>query len=128
MADTPLAKKLLIKAGQRVAIINAPDGYMATLGALPDGVKVSKALDGSYDCVHVFVRDRADLERLAHSALNAVKPGALLWLSFPKKSSKIKTDISRDTGWDTVTAAGWEGVSLISIDEVWSAMRFKRVH
>jgi hypothetical protein len=58
--------------------------------------------------------------------MQAVKPTGMLWISFPKKTGKIKTDINRDEGWDTVTSAGWEGIHLISIDNTWSAMHYKR--
>ena len=49
----------------------------------------------------------------------------MLWFSYPKKTGKIKTDLSRDVGWDSVSKAGWIGVSLISIDDTWSSMRYR---
>lgn len=60
-------------------------------------------------------------------AVEAVKPEGVLWISYPKGSSKIKTDISRDKGWDSVKAMGFVGVSMISVDDTWSAMRFRPV-
>jgi hypothetical protein len=124
MAQTPLTKRLLLKPGYHAAIINAPSDYQDQLAPLPEGVKISNKLEGQYDFVQVFVTSKADVDRDTPAAMRAVKPGGLLWLVYPKKTSKIKTDIHRDVGWDTVTSAGWEGVALISIDNTWSSMRF----
>jgi hypothetical protein len=124
MAGSSLVKKLGIKPGQKPLILNAPEGYM--LGALPQGVEVKTNAQGVFDFVQAFVRSKADVEGQAHTAIQALKPGGLLWLAYPKKSSKIKTDISRDAGWEPVRRAGMEGVSLIAIDDTWSAMRFRR--
>ena len=125
MADKTRTSKLLIKPGQALAILNAPDHYLGLLAPLPDGVTLSQSLDETYDAVHVFVYHKADVERLIPAALAAVKPGALLWIMYPKKSGSIKTDITRDTGWETVDEAGWLGVTQISIDDTWSALRFR---
>ena len=125
MAKT-LAQKFFIKPNQRVAILNAPDGYRDLLGALPEGVTVSTKPDGSYDLVHLFIRSVAELNQHFKAAEKALKSDGMLWISYPKKTGKIKTDISRDVGWDVVHQAGWEGVMLISIDDTWSAMRYKK--
>lgn len=125
MPDTPLIKKLGIKPKQRIIILNAPEGYRELLGSLPADVELATTLNGTFDLVHVFVKDKAEVDQYAPMAIEAVKPGGLLWFSYPKKSSKIPTDISRDVGWDVVLNAGWRPVTLISIDEVWSAFRFR---
>ncbi len=126
MAETSLVKKLGIKAGHKLLILNAPQGYLAKLGTLPEGAELKTSGAGNLDFVQIFVHSKADLDKLAPEAIRALKAGGLLWLSYPKKSAKVKTDITRDTGWERVTKAGFEGVSLISIDETWSAMRFRR--
>jgi hypothetical protein len=121
-----LAKKLRMQAGQKVLILNEPEGYRELLGELPDGVEEGKEpQEQGYDFVHLFVRNVAELEEWAPKALRSVKFDALLWISYPKKSGKIKTDISRDQGWNLVTAAGFDGVMQVSIDETWSALRFR---
>lgn len=125
MADMPLVKKLLIKPGHRVLVLNAPEGFVKMLAPLPDGVTLEQQPNGTYDCVQLFVTAKVDLERDAAKAIKALKPDGLLWIAYPKKSSKIKTDITRDVGWEAVYQAGWGGVSLISIDDTWSSMRFK---
>jgi hypothetical protein len=69
------------------------------------------------------VTSKAELD--SHAPRLKVSPGGILWICYPKKSSEVKTDISRDVGWDVVHKAGWEGVTLISVDDIWSAMRFR---
>lgn len=73
----------------------------------------------------LFSSITADVNKYFESSLNAVKPGGLIWIAYPKGTSKIKTDISRDKGWDVVHQAGLRGISLISLDDVWSAIRFR---
>jgi len=121
MEDTALLKKLLIKPGFRSTVINSPDGYLSKLGSLP----IESELDGKFDFVHLFVRNKEEVELLGPKAVEAVKPEGILWISYPKGSSKIKTDINRDKGWDGIKAMGFVGGSMISIDETWSAMRFR---
>jgi hypothetical protein len=125
MAETSVIKKLGIKPGHKLLILNAPEAYLITLSVLPEGVEVKTEAKGTFDAVQLFVYSKADVDQLAPAAIKAVKPGGLLWLSYPKKTSKIKTDINRDAGWDAVHKTGMEGVSLISIDDTWSAMRFR---
>ena len=61
----------------------------------------------------------------AQGAIGAVKSNGLLWVTYPKKSGKIKTDISRDMGWEAMTQAGWDAVTLVSVDDTWSALRLR---
>jgi len=129
MVESTLARKLGIKPGYKLLIMNAPEGYMGMLGPLPEGAEALTRLpagaEGTFDLVHVFSHNRADVDRQAAEALRALKPGGLLWFSYPKGSSKVKTDITRDTGWESVTGAGMEIVAQVSIDDTWSAGRFR---
>jgi hypothetical protein len=125
MATTPLAKKLQLKPGQRALFLNAPDGYVESLGELPDGVKVLRRPSGTVDFVQLFVRNREDFEGRIDQALNAVERHGLLWVSYPKGSSKLKTDVNRDILWALMKERGFEGVFMVSVDATWSAMRFR---
>jgi hypothetical protein len=125
MSEQSLIKRLYIKLGYKIAIVNAPEGYRNALGELEEGVELSDNLNGEYDLVQVFLNSRADLEQMGLAAIAAVKHNGTLWFAYPKKSSKVKTDINRDSGWEMVTAAGWGGVRQISIDDTWSALQFK---
>jgi len=120
-----LAGKLRMQAGQRVLIMNAPQGYLAALEPLPEGLEVFDCADGRFDLVQLFVKSVLELEELGTVVLKAVTYDGLLWISYPKQSSKVDTDISRDTGWDVISQAGLRPVAQISIDETWSALRFR---
>jgi hypothetical protein len=129
VSEKTVAAKMGMKPGQRVLAINAPRAYPALLGGLPAGAKLVKDTTGSAvvaDLVHLFVKDRAELGREAARALAGVGEGNLLWISYPKKTSGVATDISRDVGWEPIRAAGWEPVSIVSIDDTWAALRWKR--
>ncbi|TXK79340.1 YdeI/OmpD-associated family protein [Paenibacillus sp. N3.4] len=124
-----LIKKLRLAGCKRALIMNAPEGYAEKLNPLPEGVLVTEQKESEqvYDFVQVFVHNLAEVQHLAPDAIRAVKPEGMLWINYPKGTSKIKTDIHRDSGWQTVTDLQFEGVSLVSIDETWSAMRFRPV-
>jgi hypothetical protein len=131
MPETTLVKKLGIKPGQRLLLLHAPDGYREQLGALPEGIEVTaaaeRAPDGVFDAAHLFVGNKAELDRLAPVAIAALSPGGLLWIAYPKKSAKTGADITRDDGWDVIVAAGLRPVTQIAIDDTWSALRFRPV-
>ena len=121
MPETTLVTKLKLKPGQRAAILSAPDDYLATLQPLPENLTLSQDLDGIFDWVQLFVKTRAELEQILPQVLAALKPTSLLWLTFPKGSSKTQTDLTRDVGWDAVQQADLKWINLISIDSTWSA-------
>jgi hypothetical protein len=123
--DEALMKKLRLPADGRVAIIEPPEGYLETIGRTPQDAVLDPGGSAAYDFVQLFARNSSDVERLALHAMQAVKPDGLLWMCYPKGTSKLKTDINRDNGWKTVSDAGWEGVALVSVDETWSSMRFR---
>ena len=123
--ETALIKKLGIKPGHRLLIMKAPEGYLRELAPLPGGPAVETNGQGPFDYVQLFVDKKGDIDANASKAIQALKPGGLLWFSYPKKSSAIKTDISRDVGWEAVYAAGFRPVTQIAIDATWSALRFR---
>lgn len=121
-----LVKKLLIKSGYRVIVINAPVNFVLPPEELPDGVEEAAGeLTGSFDFVLLFAQNQQQLSAYAADIIAHLKPDAHFWIAYPKKSSKVKTDLSRDHGWEALHQAGYTGVSLISIDDTWSGMRFR---
>lgn len=126
MTVSKLVKKLRMQPGQRALILNAPPGYVASLGDLPEGAVVSEEPTGKFDFVHLFVRDSGQLDERLPVAVESVEYDGLFWISYPKKSSKVETDLSRDTFWN-LRAAGTSlrPVTQVSVDEVWSALRFR---
>jgi hypothetical protein len=125
MPDTPLAKKLAIKPHYRILLINAPEGYRAHMGELPAGVTVTTEGDGTFDMVQAFGEQRADLAAVAPVAIRAIKPDGVLWFTYPKKTGKIASDLSREVTWEVLAPHRWHAVTQISIDETWSALRFR---
>jgi len=125
MPESALAKKLKIKAGQRAAVVNAPEGYLSALRPLPDGVELLDHVEGQVDWAQLFVKDKSELDRMAPQVIAALKPESLLWISYPKGTSKIQTDLTRDKGWDTIQQAGLKWITLISVDETWSAFALR---
>jgi hypothetical protein len=124
MGDEALPRKLGVKPGQRLCVLGAPEGYAERLGA-PGAVALGADAGEVFDLVHLFVRDRAALQRASQAAIAAVRPGGRLWVSYPKRSSKVPTDLTRDVGWEPLVGAGWVAVTQVSVDEVWSALRFR---
>jgi hypothetical protein len=125
MSQSKLSKKLLIKPGQTVTIVNAPEGFETMLDPLPAGATVSHSLKKELSFVLLFVRSVAELEKWGASVTKAAARDGLLWIAYPKKSSKMKSDLNRDAGWDVITKAGSRCVAQISIDETWSGSRFR---
>jgi hypothetical protein len=125
MPEKTIAQKLLIKEGRTVLLVNAPRGYQDMLGALPTGAKILKPPAKRADVIQLFVANRAELEARLPKVKEALMPGGLLWVSYYKGTAKTKTDINRDTLHAYARTVGLEGVALVSIDDDWSAMRFK---
>ena len=128
MVDTSLIKKLGIKPKHRVNILNAPEGYSEQIGTLLSAdveLFTTPTSAGNFDVVLQFVRNKAEVEKDTPEAIRQVKPGGLLWVSYPKQSSKVPTDINRDILWKIFPNSEWRPVTQISIDEIWSALRFR---
>jgi len=125
MAENALAKKLKLKPGQRAVFIGAPEGYLKTLNPLPAGVSVADRLSGQCDWIQLFVKTQAEVDKLAPRAAKALKPEGLLWIAFPKGTSKIQTDLTRDKGWDALRALDLKWVVLVSVDDTWSAFALR---
>ena len=126
MATSSLTKKLRMQPGQRVLVLNPLAGYVDSLD-LPDGVEVADEPGGTFDFVQLFVKDSDELEALGPAATRSVEYDVFLWISYPKKSSKVKTDLSRDVLWELMMPTGLRPVTQVSVDSTWSAMRFRPV-
>ena len=122
MPDSPLAKKLKLKPGLKAAVLNAPDGYLKELKHDPD---ISTKLDGKFDWIQIFAKNKKELDSLAPKAAAALKPDSILWLSFPKGSSKLQTDLTRDKGWEILQGMDLKFITLISVNENWSAFALR---
>jgi hypothetical protein len=125
MTVSALARKLKLKSGQRAVIVNAPPGYIEELSPLPEDIDFTNQLEGQFDWVQVFVKDKAELEWLASHVTNALKPESLLWIAFPKGSSGMQTDLTRDQGWEPLEGADLKWINLVSVNEAWSAFSLR---
>src|SRR5438105_2897393 len=123
-SGTPLAQKLGIKEGHRVVLLGAPAGFATTLEPLPP-VVVAKALRGaaSADVVVLFVTRRAELEQKLAGVRAALDPAGGFWVAWPKKASKVPTDITEQTIRDVALPTGLVDNKVCAIDETWSGLR-----
>lgn len=122
MPESTLAKKMKLKSGLKAAVINAPENYVE---ALRHNTALSPTLNGKFDWIQIFVRNKAELDALAPKASKALKPESMLWISFPKGTSKIQTDLTRDKGWDVLRDLDLKWINLISVNEMWSAFSLR---
>lgn len=122
----PLVDKLGIKAGMRIAIINAPRGYRTTLGKLPSGVRVTATARGALPFIHFFTVDRGMLEKRLPALLRALEPAGALWVSWPKKASGVTTDMTEDVVRAVALPTGLVDVKVAAVDDVWSGLKLVR--
>jgi len=122
---SPVAKKLLIKPGTRWLFYNAPDNYLATLEPLPEGAEPLFTPGGDFAGVQLFILNSADLVTNLKTVMPLLKPETIFWISYPKKSSGIKSDLEMMSSWDEVGKYGYTGVAAAAIDATWTALRFK---
>jgi len=120
-AETALARKLKLRAGP-AAVWNAPEGYLTELAP---GREFATAPTGTFDWIQVFVANKAELDAVMPAVVEAVAPDGLLWLTFPKGSSKVQSDLTRDRGWESVPEDRLRWVTLVSVDAQWSAFALR---
>ena len=125
MSEKPIAERLFIRPGNKVLLINPPEGYQAKLGALPKGALVLSSSDQPVEVIQLFVANRAELEAQLSRLKKLLTSKGMLWVSYHKGTSKVKTDINRDTINAYARSIGLIGVAMISIDDDWSALRLK---
>jgi hypothetical protein len=114
MTMNPTAKKLGLKPGMRALVIAAPSGYLKSLAPLPEGIVVSEAVGGSHEFVQFFATQKSDIQKSATKLLKAAVPGALVWITYPKKTSGVESDLSREKVWAAMAGTGWRPVSQIA--------------
>lgn len=129
MSTKTIAEKLNIKSGQRILLLNEPSDYRPRLGSLPSGVTIENQLpaQGTYDIVQAFVTSFREFEALLTRLTPLLKASSALWISYPKLTSKIASDIDRDKIREFAPSKGLRPVAAFAIDETWSALRLKLV-
>ena len=127
MSNKSIAQKLFIKPGIKFLLVNPPEGYLSQMGELPEGIIMLSDSSCLVDAIQVFVSNRAEMETQLPKLKQVLAPKGMLWVSYYKGTSKVKTDINRDTIYTYAHTIGLEGVGLFSIDGNWSAMRLKLI-
>jgi hypothetical protein len=122
-SGTPLAKKLGIKAGACVCALDAPDGYRELLAPLPEGVEFAAEVSAATDIVHAFVSRRARLDEILRAGRACLRPDAALWVSWPKRASKVPTDVTEDAIRELALPLGFVDVKVCAVDETWSGLK-----
>jgi hypothetical protein len=120
---TPLAKKLGIKPGCRLFVADAPKNYAELVAPLPEGVQLTAQLHADTDVVHVFSTRRTKLAQALRSALAKMKRDGAIWVSWPKKASKMETDITEDTIRELALPIGLVDIKVCAVDETWSGLK-----
>jgi hypothetical protein len=120
-SGTPLPRKLGIKPGHRVALLGAPDGF--EFGELPEDVSVKRRAGGKADVILTFHTARAELERRLPALRAMMEPAAGLWIAWPKRASKVETDITEDVLREIALPTGLVDNKVCAVDETWSGLR-----
>jgi hypothetical protein len=125
-----LLEKLNYKGTDRIAVLNSEESFTTALLMELSELTIDREIDPRfpYDFILIFVRNKAEVETFTPIALHNLLCDGVLWLCYPKKSSKsFSADIDRDHGWQRLHDAGFHGIRLVSIDKDWSAMRFRNI-
>lgn len=122
-SGTPLTKKLGIKDGFAVALIDVPASFRKLLDPLPPDVKFTTKASEKTHIAHVFATERAKLAKHLKSLRDTLATDAVVWVSWPKKSSKVATDITEDTIREVALPMGWVDIKVCAVDDVWSGLK-----
>jgi hypothetical protein len=122
-SGTPLAKKLGIKAGIRVFVENAPNDYAALLDPLPEEVHFLDAIEDELHMIHLFTDSAKELAAKLKRYRKKLRPDGMFWVSWPKKASKVPTDITEDTIRAVALPLGFVDVKVCAVDAVWSGLK-----
>jgi hypothetical protein len=122
-SGTPLVRKLGYKPGMRVHYVAAPDDFAALVGELPDGVRVLARPAADLDLVMLFVTERAQLERRLGGLHAKLSQDGMVWVAWPKRASKVPTDMTEDVVRDVALPRGLVDVKVCAIDDTWSGLK-----
>ena len=122
-SGTPLAKKLGIKSPLKLLMINAPKEYKSWLGDLPKDVKLVTQAKKPIEAAHIFTTESAFLDAMLSKLRNELKQDGFVWVSWPKKSSKVRTDITEDTIREVALPLGFVDIKVCAVTEIWSGLK-----
>ena len=122
-SGTPLSKKLGIKPGHAMHVVDAPPGYRALLAPLPDDVTFTPRFSGQVDVVHLFVTAASRLAALIPRIRKRMRADAAVWVSWPKKAANVETDVTEDVVRAIALPTGLVDVKVCAVDDVWSGLK-----
>lgn len=122
-SGTPLAKKLGIKEGFSIRIVNQPDHYFDLFEDFPENIDIRKEKKTKKDFIHYFTKQSKELDRDIISLKNEIVSNGMIWISWPKKSSKIKTDVTEDVIRHLALTNGLVDIKVCAVDDVWSGLK-----
>lgn len=122
-SGTPLVKKLGIKARSRLYLSGAPDNYLRLVAPLPEGVQVESRFHRETDIVHIFCTVQKQMANEIRSSAAGLKDDGSIWVSWPKRSSKVPTDITEDKIREIALPLGLVDVKVCAVDDTWSALK-----
>jgi hypothetical protein len=123
-STTPLIKKLGIKSDITACILNPPKDYFDLISPLPDGVTIMKRLAAGLDFIHCFEIDYKNFQENFRKAKAVLNKDGLIWISWPKKSAKVATDLDENKIRDFGLSEGLVDVKVCAVDETWSGLKF----
>ncbi len=122
-SGTPLLKKLGIKEGFRMAVLNPPKDYFKLLGKLPMGVEIVPSPKDPMDFIHYFAQDRGEYEKKLPSLKKAITQNGMIWVSWPKAVSGMPTDLKEKVVRDFALKTGLVDIKVCAVDETWSGLK-----
>ena len=122
-SGTPLAKKLGISEGTTVVAVDAPKNYRGLLEPLPAAVRFAPKIDKTTDIVHVFSTKKSELARALGAYRKGLGPNTAVWVSWPKKSSGVRTDLTEDVIREVALPMGLVDIKVCAVDETWSGLK-----
>ena len=122
-SGTPLAKKLGIKSESRIWAPGAPRGYKRLISPLPEGVKLTARAAHELDIIHFFTKSRRELAAALPGLIPCIKRDGAIWISWPKKASKVETDVTEDLIRTLALPLHLVDVKVCAVDEVWSGLK-----
>jgi len=123
-SGTPLIKKLGIRPGFNIYLISPPDNYFDLLGKLPEEISFKERPRKAVDFIHFFVKDSEILQQRMPALKNLLKPDGMIWVSWPKKSSKVLTTVDEGLVRKAGLGIGLVDVKICAVDDIWSGLKF----
>ncbi|CAN5708408.1 DUF3052 family protein [soil metagenome] len=122
-SGTPLAKKLGFKNGFRIRVVNAPENYFSLFTGMPDGIDFATEKKLPKNLIHYFTKNATELHRDILLLKSEIVPNGMIWISWPKKSSKIESDVDEDLIRQLALRNGLVDIKVCAIDEIWSGLK-----